>query len=247
MEDRKHAAGLMDDRWYRRLIVVAVCLVIGASVGSQLLMQFGGGPRDEPMDLSDQIGEDFQGLAIFPDGLPPFISSGGLFYPEKAIFDWGLGLGGIVFCILAIELTIRTQRELISRESHRLRTALNLGQFIAALVVGISLVMLTQYPFHLYFLNHLLVANGIFYGSMVWGGLLTLARSGLDGKIQWQGFSLNHWRWLLVVIGVASYFLMTGFGAQRSFHLSALFEWLLTLSSEAITLTLLLTGLESDD
>ena len=235
----------MDDLWYRRLIVLAVSLVIGASVGSQILMQLGGGPRNERMDLSDQIGDDFKGLAIFPDGLPPFISSAGLFYPEKAIFDWGLGLGGIIFCILGIEVTVRTQRELISTGANVLRTALNLGQLIAALGVGVSLVMLTRYPFNVSFLNHLLIANGIFYGSMVWGGLLTLARSGLDGKIQWRGFSINHGRWLLVVMGVVSYFLMTGFGAQRSFNLSALFEWLLTLSSEAITLTLLLTGLES--
>jgi len=79
---------LGSDRFFRRAILLGVVLVLGGSVGSQLLMQLGGSPRHEPLDFSEQLPEALKGVAQFPDGLPPFISSGGLYYPDKVVFGY---------------------------------------------------------------------------------------------------------------------------------------------------------------
>ncbi len=178
-------------------------------------------------------------MAIFPDGLPPFISSGGIHYPEKAVFDVGLGLGGLVFVFLAIELFLRTRGALSVARSSILRHLLNLGQLLAALLVGGSLVMITRYPFDVSFMEHLFYANNIFYGSLAWGGLLTLARGGLDRQLACCRLKLNLLRWILLTVGIASYVLMTMLAAKQSFNGAAFFEWLLTISTELLTLSLL--------
>ena len=107
---------LSSDRFFRRVIILGVVLVLGGSVGSQLLMQVGGSPRHEPLDFSEQLPEALKGVAQFPDGLPPFISSGGLYYPDKAVFDLGLGLGGLVFWFLGLEIFLRTRAELARQQ-----------------------------------------------------------------------------------------------------------------------------------
>jgi hypothetical protein len=234
---------LTSDRFFRWAIILGVVLVLGGSMVSQLLMQLGGGPRHEPHDYSSQLPRDYpEGLkemAIFPDGLPPFISSGGLYYPDKAVFDVGLGLGGLVLAFLAIELLLRTRRQLIRKRASIVRQLLNLGQLMAALLVGGSLVMITRHPFDESFLTHLSYANKIFVGSLAWGGLLILARGGLDRQLTCCRLKLNLLRWILLGVGIASYFLMTTLAAQTSFNGAALFEWLLTISTEMLTLSLL--------
>jgi hypothetical protein len=234
---------LTSDRLFRRTIILGVVLVLGGSVVSQLLMQMGGGERDKPQNFSDQLpshfSEDLKKVAIFPHGLPPFISSGGIHYPEKAVFDVGLGLGGLVFAFLAIELFLRTRNTLSEARASIVRHLLNLGQLLAALLVGGSLVMITRYPFNVNFLGHLFYANNIFYGSLAWGGLLTLARGGLDRQLACCRLKLNLLRWILLAVGIASYVLMTMLAGKQSFNGAAFFEWLLTISTELLTLSLL--------
>ena len=230
---------LSSDRVFRSAILLGVVLVLGGSVGSQLLMQVGGSPRHEPLDFSEQLPDALKGVAQFPDGLPPFISSGGLYYPDKAVFDLGLGLGGLVFAFLAIELFLRTSSQISGAGASIVRHLLNVGQLLAALLVGGSLVMITQHPFNVSFLKHLFYANNIFYGSLAWGGLMTLARGGLDRQLACCRLKLNLWRWILLGVGVVSYLLMTTLAAQKSFNGAALFEWLLTISTEMLTLSLL--------
>ena len=230
---------LSSDRVFRSAILLGVVLVLGGSVGSQLLMQVGGSPRHEPLDFSEQLPDALKGVAQFPDGLPPFISSGGLYYPDKAVFDLGLGLGGLVFAFLAIQLFLRTSSQISGAGASIVRHLLNVGQLLAALLVGGSLVMITQYPFNVSFLKHLFYANNIFYGSLAWGGLMTLARGGLDRQLACCRLKLNLWRWILLGVGVVSYLLMTTLAAQKSFNGAALFEWLLTISTEILTLSLL--------
>ena len=69
--------------------------------------------------------------------------------------------------------------------------------------------------------------------------LVTLARGGLDRQLVCCRMKLNLFRWILCAVGVVSYLLMTTLAAQKSFNNAALFEWLLTLSSETLTLSLL--------
>jgi hypothetical protein len=235
---------LTSDRFFHKAIIVGVCLVLGASVVSQLLMQLGGGDRDKPLDFSKQLDgydDDFKKMAIFPKGLPPFISSGGLHYPEKAVFDLGLGLGGLVFWFLGLEIFLRTRAELARQQASRARHLFNGGQLLATLLVGGSLVMTTRYPFDISFLKHLFFATGIFYGSLAWGLLLILARSGLDRQLACCGWKLNRLRWVLLGVAVAS-FLLTAFLVRRGENNgAALFEWLLAISSQGLVLSLLPT------
>ena len=68
---------------------------------------------------------------------------------------------------------------------------------------------------------------------------MTLARGGLDRQLACCRLKLNPWRWILLGVGVVSYLLMTTLAAQKSFNGAALFEWLLTISTEMLTLSLL--------
>ena len=63
------------DLVFHRAIQLGVILVVGCCLISQVMMQLGGGERDEPMDLRDQVPDDFEdeGL-VFEEGFPPFIS-----------------------------------------------------------------------------------------------------------------------------------------------------------------------------
>ena len=92
----------LNDDGFRRAIQVGVILVVGSCLISQVMMQLAGGERDEPMDLRDQVPDDFndEGL-VFEDGFPPFISSAGGLMPEKAVFDFGLFTGGLVMIFLS--------------------------------------------------------------------------------------------------------------------------------------------------
>ena len=64
------------DEVVRRAIQIGVFLVVGCCLISQVMMQLGGGERDEPMDPRDQVPDDFddEGL-VFEEGFPPFIST----------------------------------------------------------------------------------------------------------------------------------------------------------------------------
>ena len=48
------------DEVFRRAIQIGVFLVVGCCLISQVMMQLGGGERDEPMDLRDQVPDDFE-------------------------------------------------------------------------------------------------------------------------------------------------------------------------------------------
>ena len=54
---------LSSDRFFRRAIILGVVLVLGGSVGSQLLMQVDGSPRHEPLDFSEQLPDALKGVA----------------------------------------------------------------------------------------------------------------------------------------------------------------------------------------
>ena len=90
----------LSDKALKILIYLAAIMIIGTTVLTQILLQTGGGIRDEPIDLSDQVPDMFDSLVIFPEGLPGWISSGGVFPPENLIFNIGLKIGGILYLSL---------------------------------------------------------------------------------------------------------------------------------------------------
>ncbi len=235
---------LVSDELLRKAVIAGFVVVLGACIISQVMMQLGGGPRDEPMDLSGQLPEgsnDSVGpVATFPDGMPPFISCGGVFYPEKAVFDIGLAIGGLLFCFMGIEMFLRTESSLRESDGSNWRRAANIGQLVTAGLIGISMVMITRHPFNVSLMMHLFYAMNIFYGTFIWGTFLTLSRSKIDGELTCLGkWKLSTIRWAMVATGFISFQMMTAMVASGNITLAAVFEWILTFAAEGQALTIL--------
>jgi len=230
---------LVSDETFKRVIIAGVVLVVGTCLVSQAVMQMNfSGKRDLPVDFSDQLPGNNTDVA-FPDGLPPFISSAGAYYPEKAIFNVGLALGGILVSLLGVEMFLRSRKSLTAIGATNWRHFANLVQAIAAIVMGFSLVMLTRYPFNTSVVIHIIYAMNIFYGSLIWMVANTVARAPLDSEVSWRGHSITRVRWLLFAAGIISFQLMTGLIATGNVAVSAIFEWTLTFSAEISMLTII--------
>ena len=230
---------LVSDQLLSKAIKAGVVLVLGACILSQIMLQLGGDPRDEPIDVTDQLPESVANDTGLLDARAPFISSGGLFYPEKAVFDIGLVLGGLLFLGLGVEMFVRTQDGLGPIKRSPWRSLFNLAQLGTALVVGTSLVMLTRNPFNISFLAHIMYAMLIFQVGVAWTAALTLSRWSLDCGLLWRGLSINRIRLALVTSGFLSFQLMIYLITSGQLYTSAVFEWTLTFSMEATALTLL--------
>ena len=247
----KIPTNLLSDGNTRRMIFLGVICVLGCCIISQVMMQMGGGPRDQPMDLSEQISDLGDGSAgshaTFPDGLPPFISSAGAFYPEKAVFDFGLFFGGIIFVIFGIEIFLRTNSDLISTNGSIIRKFSNFGTLITSIVIGFSMMMITRHPFNTSLVLHIFYAMNIFYGTFIWGSLFAISRGMIDSKRMFQigkndfRMKLNNVRWILVAAGFISFQLMVFFVAKGMANTSAFFEWTLTFAAELQVLSFLPT------
>lgn len=229
----------VSDYLLTKAIIAGVAFVLGACILSQVMLQLGGGPRDEPIDVSDQLPESLANDTGLLDAKAPFISSGGVFYPEKAVFDIGIALGGLLFLGLGVEMFLRTSAQLRSGGRPIWAHLFNLAQLGTALIVGTSLVMLTRNPFDQRFVAHIFYAMLIFQVGVAWTAALTLSRWSLDRHLLWRGWSINHIRLGMVIGGFASFHLMLYLIAKGQMYTSAVFEWTLTFSMEATMLTLL--------
>lgn len=230
---------LVSDEAFKRVIIAGVVLIVGTCIVSQAIMQMDfSEKRDNPVHYSEQ----FPGNATyidFPDGLPPFISSAGAYYPEKAVFDVGLTIGGILLGLLGVEMFLRSRKSLTAIDASRWRHLANVAQGITAIVMGISLVMITRHPFNTDIVTHVYYALIIFQGSLIWMAVNAVARAPLDSGVYWRGHPITRVRWLLFAVGLVSYLLMTAFVSTGHLVESALFEWTLTFSSEISMLTLI--------
>jgi hypothetical protein len=266
---------IIADNQLRKLIIAGVILVIGGCIITQVFVQFAGGIRNERLDLSDQIpaqSEDsIHEVGVFPDGLPAFISSGGVYQPEKTIFNISLTIGGLLFAILAIEqyLRIRSRNNwIISQQTgsaydksgeqekgvesdhsdstglngvHWFRRASNFVQLISGVVLGLSLVLLTRFPMNEDMITHILVASLIFQSIIVYTAAMAAARGQIDHGVRWRDWSVTKIRWVMFGCALISYQAMLFFITTGQLTLSALFEWTLTFSIQGTVLTLLLT------
>ncbi len=196
------------------------------------------GKRDTPVYYSEHFPGN-QTHIDFPDGLPPFISSAGAYYPEKAIFDVGLAIGGLLLGLLGVEMFLRSRKSLTAIDASKWRHLANVVQGITAIAMGISLVMLTRYPFNTDIVMHVYYAVIIFQGSLIWMATNAAARAPLDSGVYWRGYPITRVRWLLFATGLISYLLMTALVSTGNLVESALFEWTLTFSSEISMLTLI--------
>ena len=226
----------LNDDGFRRAIQIGVILVLGSCLISQVMMQLAGGERDEPMDLRDQVPDDFndEGL-IFEDGYPPFISSAGGLMPEKAVFDFGLFTGGLVMIFLSFGIFHRTKTH------DRRRKICNVISLISGIIIGFSMMQIVAHPFNSSIIMHVFWAMNIFWAAQFWIATLAYSRGLIDADLKWKGWSINRIRWGMFAVAVLSFNAMSLFIATGHLVESAIFEWTLTFSAEATMLTMIPT------
>ena len=225
---------MFNDSQLRQAIKLGVILIVGSCLISQVMMQLGGGARDERVDLTDQAPDGLEDDGfIFEDGFPPFISSAGAFMPERMVFNIGLFTGGVLMILLSFETFHRTKPEGTKRK------VANITALITGIVIGFSMVQIVGHPFNTSLIMHIFWAMNIFWGAQLWIATLTYARGELDADILWQDWSINRIRWCLFAVAIISFQAMTAFVATGHLVESAIFEWTLTFSAEAMILTLI--------
>ena len=227
---------IFDDYGFKRAIQIGVFLVVFSCIISQIMMQMGGGERDQPMDLTDQLPDDVeQGGLVFEDGFPPFISSAGAFMPEKAVFDFGLFTGGVVMIFLSFEIYHRTKPEGNKRQ------IANVVSLISGTIIGFSMMQIVAHPFNTSIVMHIFWAMSIFLCAQIWIAALTYARGELDAEISWRGWPMHRIRWTIFAVAVISFQVMRLMVTTGHLVESAIFEWTLTFSAEAMMLSLIPT------
>ena len=221
---------------FHRAVQIGVILVVGCCLISQVMMQLGGGERDEPMDLRDQVPDDFddEGL-VFEDGFPPFISSAGAFMPEKIVFNIGLFGGGLMMIFLSFEIFHRTNPE------GKKRRVCNVVALVSGIIIGFSMMQIVTHPFNTSIIMHIFWAMNIFWCAQIWIATLTYARGEIDSDVTWRGWSINRIRWGTFVVAIFSFQAMTLLVATGHLVESAILEWTLTFSAEAMMLTMIPT------
>lgn len=226
----------MSDAHFRKAIIGAVCFVVAACIISQIMMQLADGQRDDPLTFDGKIPEELHSDEIvFEDGLPPFISSAGGFYPERAVFDVGIGIGGLMMIGFSFEIFHR------SKPSGDLRKYANVCGLVTGVVVGFAMFNIISYPFNTEFDMHIFWAMVIFGGAQIWALCLTVARSEIDSELSWKDWGVNNIRWALFATIVASFYLMLILVYSGHYIIGAVFEWLLMLASQAFLLTIVPT------
>lgn len=230
----------LSDKVLKNLIFLAAIMIIGTTVLTQILLQTGGGVRDEPIDLSDQVPEMFDSLAIFPEGLPAFISSGGVFPPENLFFNVGLKVGGILYILIGLEVFLRTNLKLDSNcEKEKRYNSISL---VCTTLAGLNIFMLTFFPMDKNLIFHLICAFLIFIPVVIWTFTIFYSRRKIDSEINFRNFSLNNIRKKIAYLCLFSFFLMI-FGNHQIAGISLLGsvigEWSLMFTSQLQVLTLI--------
>lgn len=209
-----------------KLLAVAIKISILTAVTTQLVVQLRGGPRNERMDLSDQFTFQGKGL-VFENGLPPFISSGGVFSPESIIFGIGLTIAGFLLSWLAFEMAKETSKQLQKTTVSRVHTWSNNVGLLAGFSSGTALILMSWTPMNTKLITHLILALIVFCGALLWSVSVTIARTGLDEKITWRGKKITHWRWGIIAVTFFSMQLTFLMAVIGRLNVSAFFEWIL--------------------
>jgi hypothetical protein len=203
---------------------------------SQIMMQLGGGARDELMDLSDQL-IVFGQAVIFENGLPPYISSAGVFAPESIVFGIGFSIVGVSIIWLSKEIWKETCKQFQGKHTTSLHLRTNNMGLIAGMIGGIVLLFLAWTPMNTQLVAHLVMATIVFLGSILWTILVTVSRTILDADKQWRGYNIIRLRWTLMSVAFISLQLSIISFILISTTVSAAFEWLLFISLNCGLLT----------
>ena len=213
-------------------------MVLGTSIITQIMLQTGENVRANSVDLSDQVpGSDdyFNSLVLFPDGLPPFISSGGVYSPEITIFNIGFKIAGVLFILIGLEVFLRTASSL-NLEDKKERKYNNLS-LVCSTISGLSLFLITFFPFDKKLILHIIFASLIFICLAVWVISFMISRNKIDSEIEFRGQNLNEIRRKVVFFGVFSFIFMIVFVSLRMQSIGAIGEWCLMIAGQVQTLT----------
>lgn len=232
---------LLSDDKLRIIILLGASLVIGTSVITQAILQMGGNIRGTPIDLSSQLpkwsDDFFNSLVLYPNGLPPYISSGGVYSPENIIFNIGFRIAGVLFVLIGIEIFLRTASSLEIENKNRRRD--NLIALISSISAGISLFLITFFPFDSKLLLHVLIASIIFISIALWIFMLLNSRKDIDKDLTFRKISLNNIRRKIAYFGLFCFIFMILFVSLNMHVVGAIGEWGLMLSGQLQTLTLI--------
>ena len=219
-----------------KILFAMIEITFLTAIISQLIMQLGGGPRDELMDLSDQL-IVFGQAVIFENGLPPYISSAGVFAPESIVFGIGFTIVGVLIIWLSKEIWEETCKQFQENHTTSLHLRTNNIGLIAGMIGGIILVFLAWTPMNTQLVSHLVMATIVFLGSILWTILITVSRTILDADKQWCGYNIIRLRWTLMSVAFISLQLSIISFVLISTTVSAAFEWLLFISLNCGLLT----------
>ncbi len=222
-----------------------VGLTFVTAIVSQLMMQLGGGKRKEIMDLSDQL-IFFNHPVIFENGLPPYISSAGVFAPESIVFGIGLSIVGAMMMWLSKQVWHQTHTRLQGENTAIIHSKTNHAGLIAGLIGGFGLMILAWTPMHTKLFLHLILATLVFSCSILWTVLVTISRTILDAEKEWRGHKITRLRWTSAGIAFFSMQLSALTFVIFSPTVSAFFEWVLFISLNFGLLTFY-TVFESDN
>ena len=206
-------------------IRLLVCCTILTSITTQILMQTGGGPRDSQFDLTEAFQPFFEEF-IFT-GLPPFISSGGVFSPEIYVFQIGFSLTGIL--ILCLVGRLHGKNGILPFDGTLTRrVAVGMG-----CIVGLSLMGIVHFSFIEEPLIHAYFAGIIFSGSLAWLGSVHLSCRDLEDKQTTFGISSLAMRTWGLRIGIFCWLAMPIPLFFMQLEIAAVLEWAMMLSLQA--------------
>ena len=233
---------ILSDKVLKTFLILGVFVVLGTSIITQVLLQTGENIRGTPVDLSDQVIEVnlptddyFKSLLFYPNGLPPYISSGGVYSPEISIFNIGFKIAGILFLLIGIEIFLRTASSL--NEENKNEKKYNKISLFCSIISGTSLFLITFFPFDKQLIMHMIFAILVFISIAIWVYAFMSSRKNIDSKIEFRGQNLNLIRIKIAYFGIFSFLFMVIFAGLNMQFIGAIGEWSLMISGQLQILT----------
>ena len=119
------------------------------------------------------------------------------------------------------------------------RNLANVTALVTGTTIGFSMMQIVAHPFNTSLIMHIFWAMNIFWGAQIWIAALTYAREEIDAEIRWREWEINRVRWFLFAVSIVSFQAMMALVATGHLIESAILEWTLTFSAEAMILTLI--------
>ncbi len=193
-------------------------------------MQIGGGPRNEEFNLGD-VFQPFINEFRFT-GLPPFISSGGVFTPEIYFFKIGLTTSGILILWLVFRLHWKNGILPFNGLKSRIISC------ISGTIVGLSLIGFVHFSFIEDPLIHSYFAGAIFTGGLTWLASVHISTKTFDKYSPVMGINLIKARQYSLGIAVFCWVFMPIPLLMMKLQFAAVLEWTMMLSLQFGVLTL---------